>query len=360
MTKNYYQTLGVDKKASKDDIKKAFRRLAQKYHPDKSGGDENKFKEINEAYQILSDEHRRKEYDTYGQTFSQGGPSGGSAQGGPFAGFDFTDFAGNGMGFEAGDLGDIFAEFFGGGRTQQQSRGRDISIDIEVSFADSIFGTTRNVLITKVSHCTTWKGSGAKDGSATKKCASCGGKGRLRQTRRSILGNITSETVCDKCFGAGEVPEENCTTCGGAGVSRRAEEVSVAIPSGIQQGEMIRLSGMGEAVPHGRAGDLYVKLHVEAHKTFRRAGLNLNMDLEVKLTDALTGSTYSVQTLDGDLKVKVPEGVTPGEILRVKGYGVPSHGGNRGDLMIKVVVKMPSKLSKKAHALVEELRAEGL
>jgi len=181
----------------------------------------------------------------------------------------------------------------------------------------------------------------------------------LRQTRRSFLGNVTSEQQCDKCFGVGELAEESCKACGGSTVLKRAEDIKIAIPSGIQDGEMIRLTGMGEATPHGTSGDLYVKIHVEPHKVFKRDSSNLIMDLEVKLTDALTGSTYAIETLDGELKVKIPAGVSYDEHLRIKGHGVPV-GDKRGDLLIRIIIKTPSKLSKKALKLVEELQKEGL
>ena len=354
--KNYYETLGVEKSASTDDIKKAFRKLAQKYHPDKSGGDEKKFKEINEAYQILSDDHKRKEYDTYGQVFSQGG--GGSHQGQGFGGFDFSNFT-QGMEFEGGDLGEIFSEFFGGRRGRQTVRGRDISIDIELPFAEAIFGTTRSVLLTKLSACVACQGKGARPGSKLKKCSACSGKGRLRETRRSFLGSFTTEAECSTCLGTGEVPEHLCGTCNGQAVLKRTEEVKISIPAGMQDGEMIRLTGMGEAAPQGVSGDLYVKLHIEPHAHFKREGSNLVMDLEVKLTDALLGGVYAVATLDGDIKVTIPAGVAYGELLRVKGKGVPSQD-KRGDLLIRVVIKFPTKLNKKVQALLQELKQEGL
>ena len=358
MAKNYYEILGIEKSASTDDIKKAFRKLAMKYHPDKSGGDEKMFKEINEAYQILSDSNKRKEYDTYGQVFSGGG--GQSSAGQDFGGFDFSGF-GQGAGFESVDLGDIFSDFFGGANRSGKGkiRGRDISIDIQLTFPESIFGTSRAVLLTKQSVCSNCHGSGAKPGSKLKKCSTCGGKGRLRETRRSFLGSFTSERECDNCLGKGEIPDEQCKDCRGVGVLKKSEEVKIKVPSGIQDGEMIRLTGMGEAAPRGVSGDLYVKVHVEKSKTFKREGDNLVMDLEVKLTDALVGAEYKIQTLDGDIKLTIPPGISSGEFLRIKGHGVPNED-RRGDLLAKIIVKIPNKLSRKATQLVEELKKEGL
>lgn len=351
MAKDYYHVLGVDTKASKDDVKKAFRKLAHKYHPDKQGGDEAKFKEINEAYQILGDEKKRAEYDMYGNTFNGGGP-----QGWP-GGFDFSGFQ-NGQGVEF-DLGDIFGEFFGGRRGKQARRGRDISVDIEIPFREAVFGTERKVVLNKVSSCPTCSGSGAKPGSPMKTCAACGGKGRLHETRRSFLGTFSSERECDQCFGRGQVPGEKCSDCQGAGVLKRGEEVHIVIPPGIDSGEMIRLSGRGEAAPGGVAGDLYVKVHVEPHRIFTKEGNHLLMTLPVKLTDALLGAEYPIETLDGKLVVTIPAGVKYGELLRVRGKGVPA-GSKRGDLLIRVEIVFPQKLSKTVKEHLEELRKEGV
>ena len=282
MSKDYYNILGVDKKASSEDIKKAFRKLAHKYHPDKSGGDEARFKEVSEAYQVLSDEKRRAEYDTYGQTFNAGGAPGG-AQGFDFSGFQGFDGSFNGE----FDLGDIFGGMFGGGAQPREHRGRDISIDITVSFSESIFGVERSVLISKTAVCETCKGSGAKPGTKEKKCETCNGMGKIREARSSFIGTFTTVRACDICFGKGKVPEDPCATCHGAGVHRREEEINIKVPAGINNGEVIRLTGAGEAVRGGSAGDLYVKVHVERHKVFRREGSNIIMDLDIKLSDAL-------------------------------------------------------------------------
>ncbi len=262
-TKDYYNLLGVDKSASKDDIKKAFYKLAAKYHPDKKGGDEAKFKEINEAYQTLSDEKKRKEYDTYGQTFNGQGPMGGG-QGG-FGGFNASDFAD--MQFDFGDLGDIFGDMFGGGfGGQRQKRGRDISLEIDVPFSEAIFGTERNVLLSKVSTCDSCTGSGAKPGTKKKTCTTCNGQGKVHDVKRTFMGNFQSVRTCDACNGVGQIPEEKCSTCKGNGVFSKREEVNIGIPAGISNGEMIRMTGMGEAVAQGVTGDLYVKINVIPHK----------------------------------------------------------------------------------------------
>lgn len=362
MAKDYYNVLGVEKGATGEEIKKAFHKMAHKYHPDKGGGDEAKFKEINEAYQVLSNDQKRAQYDQYGQTFDgqQGAPGG-------FGGFDFSGFSAGGgqayaQGFDMGDIGDIFSEFFGsaqGGRTKQK-RGRDISTELAVTFSESIFGIERTILLSKQSTCETCKGTGAKAGTKMKTCKHCNGKGQIHETRRSLLGSFSSVRVCDDCGGKGEVPEETCTTCKGKGVHQKQEEISVKIPAGIDDGEMIRLTGMGEAVSHGSSGDLYIKINVERHPVFKRDGHNLVMDLNIRLSDALLGMEYNLQTLDGNLKVKIPEGVSPNEILRVKEKGVPTGKGKRGDLMIRLHIKLPTKLSKKSRELVEKLKEEGI
>jgi molecular chaperone DnaJ len=360
MAKDYYNVLGVDKKASKDDIKNAFRKLAHKFHPDKGGTDESRFKEITEAYSVLSDDKKRREYDAYGQAFAGGTPRGGQ-QGNPFGGFDFSQFQqGFGQGAEF-DFGDIFGDMFGGRGTQQRTpRGRDISIDLEIPFKDAIFGTTRTVLIAKVSTCAHCRGSGAKPGTELETCKTCNGSGRVHETRNSILGQFTSVRACNACDGSGKIPKEKCPECKGHGVLRKQEEIHVSVPSGIDNGEMIRLPGQGEAIKTGIAGDLYVKMHVKPHATFRRDGANLVMDLPVKLTDSLLGTSVPIETLEGKtLEVKIPVMKRAEELLRVAGKGIPSEG-SRGDLIIRLEVALPHKLSGKARKVVEDLKSEGL
>lgn len=355
MSKDYYDILGVNKGASKDEIKKAFYKLAHKYHPDKKGGDAGKFKEVNEAYQVLSDDDKRAKYDQFGSGFENMGGFGG-AQG--FGGFDFSGFQNGNIDF---DLNDIFSDFFGGGmgRTAQR-RGRDISTEIQISFADAVFGTDRKILITKTSECLTCKGAGAKPGSKMATCKTCNGQGRIREAKKTIFGTIANTKICDTCYGTGEVPEHVCETCKGKGVLRREEEVSIQIPAGIRDGEMIRMTGMGEAIPRGTPGDLYIKINVAPHPVFKREGNDLTMNLNLKLSDALLGTKYPIQTLDGEIEITIPEGVTINEILRVRGKGVPVGRGKRGDLLVKLNIKLPHKLSRKARELVEKLKEEGI
>ncbi|MEK7646551.1 MAG: DnaJ C-terminal domain-containing protein [Patescibacteria group bacterium] len=298
--KDYYKILGVDKTASKDDIKKAFRKLAHEHHPDKNKGNveaEKKFKEASEAYSTLSDDNKRKQYDTFGSSGTGFNPGQGGFNGGQgFGGFDFSQFQNGGFQFNQGgvefDLGDIFGEFFGGGRRPR--KGRNITVDVEISFKESIFGVEKDISIEK-------------------------------------------------------------------------DKLSIKIPAGIESGQGLRVPGRGEAGEGGK-GDLVVRVWVKEHAVFRKEGINLVMELPVKLTSALTGDTISLETLDGTIELKIPAGTTHGEILRVKGKGVPYEqtgsifgtGGKRGDILIVTHVTMPKKLSKKAREVIEELKKEGV
>src|SRR3990167_1870493 len=290
--KDYYKILGVSRDASEEEIKKAFRKLAHVYHPDKSGGDEAKFKEANEAYAVLSDKKKRQQYDAFGSAGPGAGGFGGAGFDPSGFGFDFSGF-GN-AGFDTGDLGDILSSIFGGRRVR---RGRDIAVDIELSFQESIFGVDRKVV-------------------------------------------INSKFVKQK-------------------------EVSISVPPGIDDGQMIRLSGHGEILEGGVPGDLYVKIHVRKHPYLRKEGYNLIMDLVVKLTEALLGADKVIATLDGEITLKIPTGTKHGTILRVKGKGVPYNHANsgksgRGDLYIRISIQIPDKLSKEARKVVEDLKKLGL
>ena len=380
--KDYYKTLGVEKNASKDDIKKAFHKMAHQYHPDKNKNDptaSQKFKEASEAYSILSDDTKRKQFDMFGASGVGSGPSTGSGQGGfggfdpnasGFGGFDFSGFqqGANGQGFEF-DLGDVFGDLFGrssgsrqAGRSRQsrQARGSDISVDIQISFEESIFGVERDLSLNKASKCSTCQGSGAALGTTFDKCMTCDGKGQVNETRRSFIGVFNTSRICDVCHGHGQVPKVKCSTCRGIGVVERLQEISVKIPAGIEDGQMVRLTGMGEAIPGGTSGDLYVRIHVKAHPYIRKNDLNLETELKLKLSQAILGAQINIKTLDGDLLVKIPEGSNTGDVLRVKGKGVPSERGRRGDFMITLTVDMPKKLSKEAKNIIDQLGKQGL
>lgn len=363
MSKNYYETLGVNKDASKEEIKKAFHKLAHKHHPDKNNGDDKKFKEVNEAYQVLSDDKKRSSYDQFGSADGPQGFGGGQGyygqQGQGFGGFDFS----GAQGFDMGDLGDIFGDFFGGGMRRNSSnkrRGRDIQTEMDLTFSESIFGIKKTISINKQSTCDICKGTGGKVGTKMNTCNTCKGNGQIKEIRRSILGSFSTTKICETCLGVGKIPSEKCSTCRGQGVYKKQKEIELNIPSGINNTEMLKMSGGGEDIQGGQSGDLYVRLNVKSHPLYKRDGLNLTMDLQINLTDALLGITHKLKTLEGDiLDIKIPEGINHNEMLRVRGRGVPSSRG-RGDIIIRVQVKMPSKLSRKSKEIIEELKKEGI
>lgn len=348
--KDYYDVLGVPRNASKDDIKKAYRRLAHQFHPDKGGGDEKKFKEVNEAYQVLSSDEKRAQYDRFGNV--------GTGSEGTAGGWDFSGF----RGFDDVDVGDIFETFFGGRAGfggQRARRGRDISIDIEIPFAESVFGTERRVLIRKRAQCDECRGSGAARGSAKISCGKCHGSGTIRDTKKSFLGTFTQVIECSYCGGLGKVPDKKCPSCKGEQIITKSEEIHIIIPSGIENGEVVRIAEKGEAAPGAHTGDLYAKIHVLSHPVFRRSKHDLLMRLELPLSEALLGGSREIETLDGAIKIKIPQSVSDGEVLKVIGKGVPREDGSRGDLLIEVKIKMPRRMSPAVKALVEELRKEG-
>ncbi|MFZ4500204.1 MAG: molecular chaperone DnaJ [Minisyncoccia bacterium] len=351
---DYYDTLGVKKGASKDEIKKAFHKLAHQYHPDKNKGDDKKFKEVNEAYQTLSDDTKRAQYDQFGSA----GPNMG---GGGFGGFDPSgfDFSQGGQGFGF-DMGDIFGEMFGGGRSSRARRGNDLQTNISIDFKESIFGVEKEIRVTKPSTCTTCKGDGAQPGSKLETCSKCDGKGSIRTVQRTILGSITTNQTCNKCFGKGKIPKDPCKTCKGDGVVTEARTIKINVPSGIQNGETLRLSGMGEAISGGQSGDLYVHVSVSPHKTISRQGSDLIASHSIKLTDALLGTEHSIETLDGKIDFTIPSGTKVGDTVVLKNHGVPVNSSKRGNLIIKLNITLPEKLSKKAKEIIEDLKKEGL
>ena len=249
---------------------------------------------------------------------------------------------------------------FGGGRGGREKRGRDISIDIELSFKEAVFGVDlggRRIIKRKSKEC---DGDGAKKGTDLATCGTCDGQGKVQEAKQTVFGAFSTTRACDTCYGRGKVPKEKCKKCDGAGVTRVEEEVPVAVPAGINDGEMMRLTGGGEAIPGGTAGDLYVRVHVKGDSRFTKEGYDLIMPLSIKLTDALLGSSQKIETLDGELTLKIPQGVTFGEKLRIKNKGVPKRGSSRGDLYVKIDVQIPGKLSRSAKKAAETLRDEGI
>ncbi len=356
--RDYYELLGVQKGASDDEIKKAFRKLAVKYHPDKEGGNESKFKEINEAYEVLKDKQKRQRYDQFGHA-GVGGASGGG--GNPFEGFGgqgqnvHFDFGGGNF----GDLGDIFSQFFGGGgrQSQSQNRGRDIETSVTLTFEEAIFGTEEQVSLNIDVLCDHCKGSGAEPGFGTKTCPTCQGSGQEVKVINSLFGPIQQAQTCHTCRGRGKVPEKNCSQCNGHGVRREKQDITVKIPAGVDEGSAIRLSGRGEAVAGGVAGDLYVAIHVKPHKKFTREGDLILSEETVSMIDAALGSELDVETVDGTVTMKIPAGTQSGTDFKLSGHGVPHlKGSDRGAQIITVSVETPTNLSRKEKQLLEQLR----
>lgn len=357
--KDYYQILGIEKGASDEEIKKSFRKLAHKYHPDKEGGDEAKFKEVNEAYQVLSDKEKRSQFDQFGTTFDQGAPGGGFE-----GGFSGSPFEGGGMNFEDIDLGDIFSNFFGGRRREARRpgprQGEPITISLDILFEDAVFGTEREVELYKRVKCSACKGNGAEPGTKITTCSKCQGQGRVKQMQQTVLGAFAQVIVCPDCQGEGKIPESPCKKCGGDGRVKEYEKVKVKIPAGITGGQAIEIEGKGEAGDKGGPpGSLLVKINVSPHKVFDRDGYNLMVDFPISFTQAALGDEIEFDTLDGKIKLKVPSGVQSGKTIVVAGKGVPHlHGGGRGDLLVDVRVVTPSKVSKKEKELLHKLVLE--
>lgn len=362
--KDYYKILGVSSNASSEDIKKAYYKLAHKYHPDK-GGDEKKFKEINEAYQVLSDKGKRAQYDQFGRVF----------EGGTEPGFDFTwawgrphgDFGFDGFdmgGF--GDLSQIIDEIFGFGaprRKRDLKRGKDIEITVEIPLEATLKNQEKEITLSKMITCSRCQGTGAEPGTKIKECFSCRGTGQVQQVRRTFLGSFTRYTVCPECGGEGNRPEKPCNVCKGEGRIKGEEKIKIFIPAGIDTNQVITLKGKGGAGRRGgRAGDLYVRILVKEHPIFDRKGDDLYIEVPISFSQAALGDEIEMPTLGGkDILLKVPRGTQGGKVLRVSGKGIPHFSSQgRGNLYVKLIVKTPKKLTKKQKELFEKLKQEGM
>ncbi|MFA5020657.1 MAG: molecular chaperone DnaJ [Patescibacteria group bacterium] len=361
MAKNYYDILGVSKTASADEIKSAFRKLAHEHHPDKKSGNEAKFKELNEAYQVLGNSEKRQQYDQFGQTFSgagsNGGGFGGRAQGGnPFGSaggynsgnvnFDFGDL---------GDLGDVFGNFFGGGARRESVRGRDLETSMTIEFEEAVFGTEKEIELEKQIKCNQCQGTGAASGSKIVNCKTCGGSGRVVRLQQTILGNFQSQSVCPECRGVGKKPEQACSKCGGRGHVHGREKIKVIIPAGISDGQSVKLSGQGEAGEQGQSGDLYIWVKVKSNKNFVRRGDDILSEAHLNLKQAILGDKIKVETVDGPVDLKIPEGTQSQTKFRLKGKGVThlrEHG--RGDQIVEVIVDIPKGLSRQQKKILEQ------
>ena len=353
--RDYYDVLGVSKTASADEIKKAFRRLAVQHHPDKEGGDETKFKEINEAYEVLKDSEKRKRYDQFGHAGVGGASSGGGGGAYDFSGGGFN-YQGQNINF---DFGDIFGSFFGGGggqRARQQTRrGRDIEVALELSFEEAVFGVEKSIKLNINTECEHCKGKGAEPGYSLKTCDKCKGSGQVVTVTRTILGNIQQAAECPDCRGTGKVPEKLCTVCKGAGVNRKEQIVELKIPAGIDDGATVRLREYGEAVLNGQKGDLYVHVRVRPHKKFTREGDLIISHENIDMVTAALGGELKVDTVDGEVTMKIPQGTQNGDDFKLSGHGVPHiKKDTRGAHIVTVNVQIPTRLSKHQKELLRE------
>jgi len=341
---DYYDLLGVSKDASADEIKKAFRRAAIEHHPDR-GGDEAKFKEINEAYEVLKDTDKRKRYDQFGHA-GVGGSSSENPFGGGFGGqsqninFDFGDLG----------LGDIFSSFFGGGaqqRQQRQARGRDVEASVEISFEQAVFGTEVDLDMQLQDTCEHCKGTTVEPGYELKTCDQCKGSGQVVSVTRTVFGNIQQATICPKCHGSGKIPEKVCSVCKGKGTQSKRQTVQLKIPAGIDDGATIRLREHGEAIANGPKGDLYVNVRVKPHKHFTREGDLILSEEHVDMVRAALGTDIEVDTVDGPVTMKIPAGTQSGSDFKLSNHGVPHLKGNsRGAHIVTILVDTPTKLSR--------------
>lgn len=353
--RDYYEVLGVAKDASPDEIKKAFRKAAVQHHPDKEGGDETKFKEINEAYEVLKDAQKRQRYDQFGHA-GVGGNGGGA--GNPFEGFG--GFGGQNVHFDFGDggLGDIFGQFFGGGAGPQQrgpKRGRDVETTIMLTFEEAVFGVERKLDLDMENECSHCHGSTVEPGYSMQTCPTCKGAGQQQRVMNTIFGQIQQAVVCETCRGAGKIPEKVCSVCKGKGTERTRQSLTIKVPAGIDDGATIRLNERGEAIGGGTRGDLYVNIRVKAHKKFTREGDIILSDEHVSMVEAALGTEIDVETVDGVIRMKVPAGTQSGTDFKLTSHGVPHLRGNgRGAHIVRIVVDIPTKLTKKQKELLEQ------
>jgi len=370
--KDYYQVLGIGKDSSPEDIKKAYRRLAHKYHPDK-GGDEKKFKEVNEAYQVLSDTDKKGQYDKFGRVF-EGGAAGSDQGPGGFRwawgtppgaeGVDFEEGQG-GFGFDFQDVGDIFDEFFGGHgqRKQDAKRGRDIEVELEIPLEATLKATEEKIYLSKFSICSRCQGVGAEPGTKVQECVSCRGSGEVQQIKKTIFGSFTRVGVCPECGGEGFKPEKPCNVCKGEGRIKKEEEIRVTIPAGVDTNQILKVEGKGDAGRRkGSRGDLYLRIVVKRHAVFTRAGDDLYAAKPITFSQAVLGDEIEIRSLEGEnVLLQVPAGTESKQVLRIKGKGIPHFTGlGRGDIYLELQIQTPKKLTKQQKELLEQLKKEGL
>jgi molecular chaperone DnaJ len=351
MPRDYYDILGVAKNASDDDIKRAFRKLAHEHHPDKPGGNVEKFKEINAAYQALGDAEKRRRYDQFGHAAENMGGAGGN----PFGGF-----GGQGQQFDMNDLGDIFGDMFGmggqarGGGRRGPPQGGNIQMDVTITFAESAFGVSKDLRVYKTLRCEDCDASGAEKGTKRVSCSQCNGSGQMRQVRQTILGAMQVQTTCSKCGGEGSQPEKACKRC--TGTTKGEREISLQIPAGIDDGEVLRVTGEGEAAARGgRPGDLFLNVRVKADVRFEREGFDVRSVVDIPVSLAALGGTVSAETVDGAVDLKIPAGTQPGTLFRLRNKGITHlRRSGRGDHIVTVNVRIPRKLSREQKKALED------
>lgn len=360
--KDYYKLLGIEKNATKEQIKKAYKKLAMKYHPDRAPEDkkqeyEEKFKEISEAAAVLGDEKKRQQYDQFGSSAFQSGPGGSG-----FQGFDFSDIMSQFRSGMFGDFDNIFDQLFGGGgrsgrKGYQGRRGRDLLYEIEVTLEEVAEGAKRHIKLNKLEHCSDCSGRGAKKFDS---CHHCNGSGYLKRTQRTAFGLFQQTGPCPYCHGKGELPQDSCNGCGGEGLLRKRKEIEVTVPAGVEDGMRLRLHGEGEVGSHNApAGDLYVQVRVKPHKYFSRRESDLHITVPISFTQAVLGDEIEVPTINGKAKLKIPSGTASETILRMNNKGLRDvHNSHTGDQMVKVKIEVPKKLTKKQKDLIKQLKEE--
>jgi molecular chaperone DnaJ len=364
MGKDYYKILGVEKAASQDEVKKAFLKLAHQYHPDKNGGKDDKFKEINEAYQVIGNEQKRKQYDQFGSA----GPGMGGFGGGQGGYGGFGGFQNGGMNINMDDLGDLGEMFgglgdifgFGGGRSSRKrgpQRGQDIEAAMTVDFMEAIFGVEKEVTLKKKVVCSKCNGTGAEPGAKVDECSTCKGHGRVRRLQRTILGSIQTETTCPDCGGEGKTVSEKCSNCRGTGTIYDTVKFKVKIPAGVDSGGRIRIPGYGEAGDKGaQAGDLYLEIKVRPSDKFGRDDYDILTKKEINFSQAALGDKVEIETVYGPVDLKIPEGTQSGTVFKLKNKGVSYQDGRtKGDHLVTVVIKTPRSLNKKQKEVLKEL-----
>ncbi|KAA8496214.1 Chaperone protein DnaJ [Porphyridium purpureum] len=357
---DYYARLGVSRSATDAELKKAYRSLARKYHPDVNDSPDakEKFQSLTEAYEVLSDSSMRKRYDQFGEAGVKGAAAGAGPGGAGFA--DFGDF---------GPFGDVFESFFGGqGGARARSRrstgpqpGEDMRVDVEIPFDLAAFGGQHSIRFSRLENCKTCKGSGAKEGSSRTTCGTCSGQGMVIQVTRTPLGDFQSTTTCPTCRGEGDTVKEFCSSCGGRGRNQVSKPLNLTVPAGVDTGSRLRIRGEGDAGPRGGpAGDLYVMVRVQPHKTFKRQGMNVFSDVSISYLDAILGAEIEVDTLDGDVKLKIAPGTQPDTQLSIRGKGVPKLGNKaiRGDHYVTIKVSIPTRVSAEEKKTLEKLRGK--